>query len=101
EIAHVTARHASRQQRAQTTSNVAAGLLAILSRSGEVGEATALWGAATVRGYGRDMELEADGIGAQTMAKAGYDSSAIIEVLSLLKDHERFEKQRARDAGRE
>ncbi|KJS05578.1 MAG: hypothetical protein VR73_12065, partial [Gammaproteobacteria bacterium BRH_c0] len=69
--------------------------------SGEVGEATALWGAATVRGYGRDMELEADGIGAQTMAKAGYDSSAIIEVLSLLKDHERFEKQRARDAGRE
>ena len=101
EIAHVTARHSARQQRAQTTSNVAAGLLAILSRSGEVGEATALWGAATVRGYGRDMELEADGIGARTMAKAGYDRSAIIEVLSLLKDHERFEKQRARDAGRE
>lgn len=101
EIAHVTARHAARQQRAQTTSNVAAGLLAILSRSGEVGEATALWGAATVRGYGRDMELEADGIGAQTMARAGYDNGAIIEVLSLLKDHERFEKQRARDAGRE
>ncbi len=101
EIAHVTARHAARQQRAQTGSNVAAGLLAILSRSGEVGEATALWGAATVRGYGRDMELEADGIGARTMARAGYAPDAIVEVLSLLKDHERLEKQRARDAGRE
>src|SRR5690606_12897816 len=101
EIAHVTARHSARQQRAQTGSNVAAGLLAILSRSGEVGEATALWGAATVRGYGREMELEADGLGAQTMARAGYDRNAIIEVLGMLKDHERFEKQRARDAGRE
>lgn len=101
EIAHVTARHAARQKRAQTGTNIAAGVLAILSRSGEVGEATALWGAATVRGYGRDMELEADAIGATTMARAGYDRSAIIEVLSLLKDHERFEKQRARDAGRE
>lgn len=101
EIAHVTARHAARQQRAQTSSNIAAGVLAILSRSGEVGEATALWGAATVRGYGRDMELEADGIGARAMVRAGYDRDAIIEVLSLLKDHERFEKQRARDAGRE
>ncbi|MCK9564034.1 MAG: hypothetical protein M0R02_15080, partial [Bacteroidales bacterium] len=37
----------------------------------------------------------------RTLVKAGYDRSAIIEVLSLLKDHERFEKQRARDAGRE
>src|SRR5690606_28246682 len=101
EIAHVTARHSARQQRAQTGSNVAAGLLAILSRSGEVGEATALWGAATVRGYGREMELEADGLGAQTMARAGYDRNAIIEVLGMLKDHERFEKQRAREAGRE
>jgi len=101
EIAHVTARHAARQQRAQTGTNIGATLLAILSRSGEVGEATALWGAATVRGYGRDMELEADAIGARTLAKAGYDRDAIIEVLSLLKDHERFEKQRAREAGRE
>ncbi|MAT50643.1 MAG: peptidase M48 [Porticoccaceae bacterium] len=101
EIAHVTANHSARQQRAQTTSNVAAGLLAILTGSGEVGEATALWGAATVRGYGRDMELEADAIGAKTMTRAGYNSSAIIDVLSLLKDHERFEKRRARESGRE
>ncbi len=99
EIAHVTARHAARQKRAQTGSNVVAGLLAILTQSYEVGEASALWGAATVRGYGRDMELEADGLGAQFMARAGYDTEAMIEVIALLKDHERVAKKRARDAG--
>jgi len=101
EIAHITARHAARQQRAQTTTNVAATVLAVLSRSGDVGEATALWGTAAVRGYGRDMELEADSLGAKFMASAGYDRSAVIEVLSLLKDNERFEKRRARETGRE
>jgi len=101
EIAHITARHSARQQRAQTTTNVAATVLAILSRSGDVGEATALWGTAAVRGYGRDMELEADSLGAGFMAAAGYDRNAVIEVLSLLKDNERFEKRRARETGRE
>ncbi len=99
EIAHVTARHAARQKRAQTGSNVVAGLLAILTQSYEVGEASAMWGAATVRGYGRDMELEADGLGAQFLARAGYDTEAMIEVIALLKDHERVAKKRARDAG--
>jgi predicted Zn-dependent protease len=101
EIAHVTARHAARQKRARTTSNIAAGLLAILSRSGEVGEATALWGEATVRGYGRDMELEADGLGAKFLARAGYRPQAMIDVITLLKDNERFEKRRASESGRE
>lgn len=101
EIAHVTARHHARQKRAQTTSNVAATVLAVLSRSSDVGEATALWGAATVSGYGREMELEADGLGAKFMAAAGYDRRAMIEVISLLKDNERFEKKKARETGRE
>jgi len=101
EIAHVTARHASRQKRAQTTSNVAATLLAILSRSNEVGEATAMWGAATVRGYGREMELEADGLGARFLTQAGYRTEAMIQVVSLLKDNERFEKKRALETGKE
>lgn len=99
EIAHITARHATRQRRAQTASNVAAGLVAILTGSGEVGEATALWGGAAVRGYGRDMELEADGLGARFMAKAGYNPQAVIEVLGLLKDHQRQEALRARESG--
>lgn len=101
EIGHVTARHAARQQRARNTSNVAAFAAAILTGSGEVGRASAMWGAATVSGYGRDMELEADELGAKFLARAGYNPRAVIDVLTLLKDHERFERRRARDAGQQ
>lgn len=100
ELAHITADHASRQKRAQTGSNVVAGLLAMLTGSGEVGEASAMWGAATVKGYGRDMELEADAIGAKTMARAGYPVDAMITIISQLKDHERFMKKRNKDSGK-
>ncbi len=100
EIAHVTADHASRQKRAQISSNVVAGVLAILTRSAEVGEASAMWGAATVKGYGRDMELEADAVGAKFMARAGYPVDAMITIISQLKDHERFMKKRNTDSGK-
>jgi predicted Zn-dependent protease len=101
EIGHVTARHHTRQKRAQTGSKVISGLLAVLTRRMEVGQASALWGASLVSGYGRDMELEADEIGSRYLYKSGYDPQAMIEVISLLKDHERLEKKRARESGRE
>ena len=100
EVAHVTEDHASRQQRAQIGSNVIAGLLAVLTGSGELGEATAMWGAATVRGYGREMELEADAVGARFLSAAGYSTQAMIDMISQLKDHERFSKQRAVERGK-
>ncbi|HAD10687.1 MAG TPA: peptidase M48 [Porticoccaceae bacterium] len=99
EVAHVTADHASRQRRAQLGSNVVAGLLAVLTGSADVGEASAMWGTATVRGYGRDMELEADAMGARFMAAAGYPTDAMINIISQLKDHERYMKKRSRESG--
>lgn len=101
EIGHVTANHHSRQKRAQASSNIIAGVLTILTRSASVGEASALWGASLVSGYGRDMELEADGLGSQYLLQSGYNPQAMIEVITLLKDHERMEKQRAKELGRE
>ncbi len=100
EVGHVTANHHARGERAQLGSNLMAGLLAILTRSADVGEASALWGTSLVSGYGRDMELEADELGSQYLFNSGYDPQAMIEVISLLKDHERFEKQRAQDSGK-
>ena len=99
EIAHVTEDHASRQKRAQTGSTVLSGIVTILTQSSEVGRASALWGAATVRGYGRDMELEADRVGAEIMQAGGYNPQAMIEMIALLKDHERFSKKKARESG--
>tara|TARA_R110001592_G_scaffold363355_1_gene685061 strand:+ start:26732 stop:28150 length:1419 start_codon:yes stop_codon:yes gene_type:complete len=101
EVGHVTANHHGRQKRAQTSSSVVAGLLAILTRSSDVGEASALWGASMVSGYGRDMELEADELGSEYLLQSSYDPQAMIEVISLLKDHERFEKKRAQESGKD
>ena len=100
ELAHITAEHAARQKRAQTGSNVIAGVFAILTGSAEVGEASAMWGKATVSGYGRDMELEADSIGAATLERAGYPRQAMIEIITQLKNHERFMKKLSKESGK-
>lgn len=52
-------------------------------------------GTAFVRGYGRDMELEADGLGAQYLARAGYDPTAMIQVVRVLKNQEDFAREEA------
>ncbi|MDM3870722.1 M48 family metalloprotease [Porticoccus sp. W117] len=100
EVGHITAKHAARQNRANTTSNIVSGILGVLTGSGDVAEASSLWGQTVVRGYGRDMELEADQLGARFLFNSGYPPSAMIEVISLLKDNENLEKRKARETGR-
>ncbi|WP_299772779.1 M48 family metalloprotease [uncultured Pseudoteredinibacter sp.] len=100
EIAHITARHSVRQESAATGAKTLSILTAILTRSAEVGEATGLYASAAVQGYGRDMELEADGLGAKYLSAAGYPAKAMYEVIAILKDHEVYQKRLARASGR-
>lgn len=100
EIGHVTARHAARQQTQQVGNSVVSGLAYILTRSGDVAQATKMAGSALVAGYGRDMELEADGLGAEYMHSSGYDTDALIEVIGVLKDQETYARARARESGK-
>ncbi|NIN35008.1 MAG: M48 family metalloprotease, partial [Gammaproteobacteria bacterium] len=53
------------------------------------------------RGYGREHELEADRLGAEYLAKSGYDPDAILEVIGVLKNQELFELRLAREEGRQ
>ncbi|UTW44144.1 M48 family metalloprotease [bacterium SCSIO 12696] len=101
EVGHITGRHSARQQRTANTSNIVSGILGAITRSSDVAEASSLWGATVVRGYGRDMELEADQLGAKFLFRAGYPPQAMIEVISLLKDNENLEKRKARATGRQ
>jgi predicted Zn-dependent protease len=57
-------------------------------------------GTALVRGYGRDHELEADSLGAQTMHKTGYDTDALLEVIGVLKDQEQYQRVKAKSSGK-
>ena len=93
EIGHITARHAVRQQAARGTNNVLAGVLVIATGVSSLGETSSLLGGALLSGYGREMELESDGLGAEYLANAGYNPRAMVEVIGVLKNHEDFTKR--------
>lgn len=90
EISHITELHLSRQKTSAGLGRLLSIASSIAMMNSNVGEAISLWNAARLSGYGRDMELEADQVGAEVLYKSGYEPQAIIEVLSLLKDHESF-----------
>jgi predicted Zn-dependent protease len=100
EIGHVTARHGVRQQ----SMAMGTGLLAELATLGTgvraVGDLGNMLGTAMVRGYGREMELEADGLGAEYLARAGYRPNAVLNVIGVLKDQDTYARQRAEVLGR-
>jgi len=99
EVAHVTESHSSRQQNASMANSAMAGVLWVLTGSGDVAEASSMWGATMVSGYGRDMELEADEVGALYLHRANYDPDAMMQVISILKDNEKFERRRSQESG--
>jgi predicted Zn-dependent protease len=71
----------------------------VLSGSGEVYEAGMAYANSLIRGYGRRNELEADEAGAEYMAKLGYAPSEMIAMLSMMKDYELLQKDRAKAKG--
>ena len=100
EIGHVTARHSVRQQTAGITNQVIATAAYILTGSGDLADASNMYGTEIVRGYGREHELEADGLGAKYMHNAGYDPEALLEVIGVLKDQEQFQRVKAKSTGK-
>ncbi|MEO4047129.1 M48 family metalloprotease [Pseudomonas sp. CAU 1711] len=101
EVGHVTARHSVRQQSQSTAWNILGQAVAIGTGVGAAGDLANVLGGAFVRGYGRDMELEADGFGAQYLARSGYDPQAMIEVVKVLKNQEDFARDEALAKGQE
>jgi predicted Zn-dependent protease len=104
EIGHVTARHAVRQHSAQQATQLGFIFGSVLFP--EIAQAGAgalynLLGGVLLRGYGRDMELEADRFGAQYLARTGYRPEAMLGVIEVLKSQELFEIERAKEEGRE
>lgn len=101
EIGHVTARHSVRQQSTATTTGLLAAVIGAATGVQGAGDLANVAGTALVRGYGREHELESDRLGAEYLARAGYDPRAMLEVIGVLKDQENFELQQAKEEGRE
>ncbi len=100
ELGHITARHTARQIGRQQTVGLVQMVLGTVSDSRMLHQAGDLLGTAHVRGYGRKSELEADRLGAQYAAQAGYDPEALLDVIRALKDEESYEIRRAAREGR-
>ena len=101
EIGHVTARHGVRQQSAGTVAGILGAGVGILTGSGQAAQAANVGSTALIRGYGRNHELEADRLGAEYLARVGYDPEEMINVVGILKSQEDFDKQLAKEEGRE
>jgi len=104
EIGHVTARHGVRQASAAQAAQIGTALGAIffpILRSDAAGGLVNVLGTALLRGYGREMELEADRLGAIYLDRVSKPPGALLDVLSLLEDHQRVEVAEAAAQGRE
>ena len=102
EIGHVTARHGVRQHAASAAAGFLGALITAAAGDNEAaGDVTDMLGGALISGYGRKHELEADRLGAEYLARGGYEPRKMLEVIGILKDREEFEKARAREEGRE
>ena len=93
EIGHVVARHTRRQRTANVLGKGVGLVAAILTGRGELFDVSNAATNAYVSGYGREMELEADRLGGEYLARAGYNPLALIEVVQVLKDQELFAKR--------
>jgi predicted Zn-dependent protease len=110
EIGHVTARHgaqrATREQNAGIGVMAASVLGAILEAKGMAGagqmasEVSQTAAAGYVAKYGREQELQADGLGAEYLARGNFDPRNMIDVINVLKNQERFAADLAAAQGR-
>lgn len=104
EIGHVTARHGVRQASAAQMAGIGATIGAIFVpqlRTQAGGQLINMAGAALLSGYGREHELESDRLGAEYLARQGYDPKAMLDVIGVLKNQETYDKVLAKAEGRE
>ncbi len=85
EIAHVTAKHHSEGTTSNIVQKIASFGTYILTGSGDLASAAQMYGAEVGASFGRKRELEADRLGANYIARNGYDVEAIIDALSTMK----------------
>ena len=100
EIGHVTARHGVRQHGTQAVVGLVGLIATIATDNQSAADAYSQIGDALVSGYGRNLELEADRLGAEYLARSNYDPARMLDVIGILKNQERFERQRAKEEGR-
>jgi len=84
EVGHVLARHSAEQIAKNQFAQGLTGAFAIGSGSMDATQIAQVAGQMLMMSYGRNDELEADGLGLRLMSEAGYDPRAMIRVMQIL-----------------
>ena len=110
EIGHVTARHGAQRATSQQHAGLgvfAANILgAVLESQGYsgagqlAGQVSQTVAAGYIASYGREQELQADGLGAEYLSRNHYDPRKMVDVITVLKSQERFAADQARAEGK-
>ena len=93
EIGHVIARHGAKQRNTKLLGKAAGIAAMLMTGRNEMMQVSDASVRAIVAGYGREMELEADHIGAEIIARSGYNPLAVIAALQVLKDQSLFAQE--------
>ena len=99
EVGHITKKHVTGQEGQAIGAQVLSAVAGVLSGSAEVYEAGMKYSTSLMRSHGRNNELEADQAGAVYMAKLGYAPEEMLSMLSIMKDYETLQKDRAKAKG--
>lgn len=101
ELGHITARHGVKQYSKSQVTNILTTVASILIGNRQLANLSQIASTAILRGFGREAELEADRVGAEYIAKVGYDPDALKNVIGVLKNQEEFDKVLAEEENRE
>jgi len=100
EVAHITEKHALRAKNRAKLLDVATRVGAVASGAVGAYQVGSLFGGVLLKGFSREFELEADQVGAEYMAKAGYSPEAMLKTIEILKANDRIEIKQARSEKR-
>jgi predicted Zn-dependent protease len=84
EIVHVLARHSAQQIAKNELTNGLVGAVGVASGDANAAQTAAVIAQLINMSYGRDDELQSDGIGVCLMIDAGYSPEAMVEVMTVL-----------------
>ncbi|MBT5558253.1 MAG: M48 family metalloprotease [Proteobacteria bacterium] len=90
EVGHIAGRHHERGKAKRGGGTFLTILTALMTGSGDAMQAADLLSQVSTYGHQRELEMEADEYGLEYLSKAGYDPSAMVEVIEILRSNRRF-----------
>jgi predicted Zn-dependent protease len=99
EIGHITARHAAERYERSTLAGLGLGLLNVLTGSQLASQVGGLTAELVLKGYSREQESQADGLGVRYMSRAGFDPHAMATFLSRLQANDKLQGEIMGDPG--